>query len=100
MVSRGPVREILWGCLKRFGHFLAQRLSLSEQIWRMSQAIRWFQHSKGGGGGYLTRPRSRIFLGMSQAVLLFSPPTCFAFGADLEDVRSQFVGMSQAVWPL
>eukprot|EP00959_Pyramimonas_sp_CCMP1952_P375078 7855134-Pyramimonas_sp.AAC.1 len=31
--------------------FLFQHVSLSEQIWRMYQAIRWFQHSKGSGGG-------------------------------------------------
>ena len=86
MVARGPVRAILWGCLKRFGNFLAQRLSLSEQIWRMSQAIRSSQHSKGGGGGVITGSRSRNFVGMSQAVWPFSDPTCFVFGADLEDV--------------
>eukprot|EP00959_Pyramimonas_sp_CCMP1952_P173576 3627101-Pyramimonas_sp.AAC.1 len=42
---------MLWGCLRRFGHFLFQHASFSEQIWRMSQAIRSFQHSKGSGGG-------------------------------------------------
>eukprot|EP00959_Pyramimonas_sp_CCMP1952_P294453 6158906-Pyramimonas_sp.AAC.1 len=39
-ISLGPFRWIVWGCLKRFGHFLSHHVSLSDQIWRMSQAIR------------------------------------------------------------
>ncbi len=41
---------------------------------------------RGAAGGYFTGSRSRNFVGMSQAVWPFSDPTCFVFGADLEDV--------------
>ena len=41
---------------------------------------------RGAAGGYCTGSRSRNFVGMSQAVWPFSDPTCFVFGADLEDV--------------
>ena len=41
---------------------------------------------RGAAGGYLTGPRSRHFVGMSQAVWQFSGPASLAFGADLEDV--------------
>ena len=91
-------RSRFGGCLRRFAGFSTLR---------------------GAAGGYCTGPRSRHFVGMSQAVWQFSGPASLAFGADLEDVsgdslasappkgaaggyltgpvRAQFVGMSQAV---
>eukprot|EP00959_Pyramimonas_sp_CCMP1952_P327083 6846727-Pyramimonas_sp.AAC.1 len=39
-ISLGPFRGFVWGCLRRFGNLLFQHVSLSGQIWRMSQAIR------------------------------------------------------------
>ena len=77
----GPVRAQFVGCLRRFACSVAQHFSLSEQIWRMSQAIRWFQHLRGAAGGGFTGSRSRHFVGMSQAVWQFSGPASPAFGA-------------------
>ena len=42
-----PFAPSLWGCLRRFACSVAQHLSLSEQIARMAQAGRWFQHPNG-----------------------------------------------------
>eukprot|EP00959_Pyramimonas_sp_CCMP1952_P316463 6623698-Pyramimonas_sp.AAC.1 len=43
---------------------------------------------RGAAGGHCTRPLSQDVVGMSQAVWPYSLPTCFVFGADLEDVSS------------
>ena len=58
MVARAPFAPRLRGCLRRFACSVARHLSLSEQILRMSQAIRWFQHPQGGRQGCISRARS------------------------------------------
>ena len=55
MVSRAPFAPSLWGCLRRFACSVAQHLSLSERIVRISQARRWFQHPQGGRQGVVSR---------------------------------------------
>ena len=58
VVSRAPFAPSLWGCLRRFACSVAQHPSLSEQILRMSQAIRWLQHPQGGRQGGISWARS------------------------------------------
>ena len=43
---------------------------------------------RGAAGGYLAGPVRAQFVGMPQAVRLFSGATSLAFGADFEDVSS------------